>query len=249
MYFLGRRSIRKTIMSVLLLTSSIALTFSVVGFAIIDWMSLRNTMYNQLRAQAGIIGSNSVAALTFGDAAAAASTLSSLGNETNVIAAVIFTNDGQPFAQYQRNDRPIPMVLPYEKYGDIGGALFVSVPITLDNKPLRTIPLVSELSYWNYRQFMLGVAVLGMFLLSLMVVYFLSRRLQRVVTEPILKLAHTAQRITESEDYSLRAEKLSKDEIGGPVDDFNAMLIQIHLTAHKLQQSRYSSRALVYVTT
>lgn len=238
MYFLGRRSIRKTIMSVLLLTSSIALTFSVAGFAIIDWMSLRNTMYNQLRAQAGIIGSNSVAAITFGDAAAAASTLSSLESEANIIAAVIFTNDGQPFAQYQRHDRPIPRVLPYEKYGDIGGDFFVSVPITFDNKPLGTILLVSELSYWNYRQFMLGVTVLGMFLLSLMVVYFLSRRLQRVVTEPILKLAHTAQRITESEDYSLRAEKLSKDEIGGLVDDFNEMLMQIQLRDRKLQHSR-----------
>src|SRR5690606_37191260 len=151
---------------------------------------------------------------------------------------VIFTNDGQPFAQYKRHDRPIPRVLPYEKYGDIGGDFFVSVPIIFDNKPLGTILLVSELSYWNYRQFMLGVTVLGMFLLSLMVVYFLSRRLQRVVTEPILKLAHTAQRITESEDYSLRAEKLSKDEIGGLVDDFNQMLMQIQLRDRKLQHSR-----------
>src|SRR5690606_33170047 len=125
MYFLGRRSIRKTIMSVLLLTSSIALTFSVVGFAIIDWMSLRNTMYNQLPAPAGIIGSYSIAATSFGDADAAASTLSSLGNETNLIATVIFNNAGQPFAPYQRNDRPIPMVLPYQRYGDIGGDCFV----------------------------------------------------------------------------------------------------------------------------
>ena len=62
--------------------------------------------------------------------------------------------------------------------------------------------------------------------------------LQKAVTEPIFDLAKTATSIARDRDFSLRADKISDDEIGQMVDAFNAMLAAIQqrdleLLSHK----------------
>jgi C4-dicarboxylate-specific signal transduction histidine kinase len=56
-----------------------------------------------------------------------------------------------------------------------------------------------------------------------------------VVTAPILRLAATAQKIAEDNDYSVRADKAGTDEVGTLTDAFNQMLAQIHAQDSALQ--------------
>jgi signal transduction histidine kinase len=52
--------------------------------------------------------------------------------------------------------------------------------------------------------------------------------MQRVIAEPILKLAQLASTVTREKDYSIRAETSgSEDEVGRLVTDFNKMLARI----------------------
>src|SRR5690606_12706079 len=235
---LARSSIRKTLILVLLLTSSIALTLATLGFAVNDWFALRASAHDRLRAQAGIVASNSVAALTFGDRIAAGNTLESLQSQGEIIAAVLFAADGRVFAQYQRENERVPLVLPERSQGELGEHLFVIHPLVLEGETIGNILVVSELGFWQQRQRYHLRTALALFLLSLLVVYVISTKLQRIVSLPIIKLAKVARRVTESQDYSLRAEKLSRDEIGRLVDDFNEMLHQIQLRDRQLQGSR-----------
>jgi PAS domain S-box-containing protein len=62
---------------------------------------------------------------------------------------------------------------------------------------------------------------------SLAVAYLLSYRLQRVISEPIRELAETASSVSAHENYSIRANKRSQDEIGILFDQFNGMLDRI----------------------
>ncbi|MGI1679028.1 MAG: EAL domain-containing protein [Cellvibrionaceae bacterium] len=220
-------SIRKTLVLVLLLTSSSTLVLTTLGFGVNDWLTLRSGVIDRLSSQASIIGHNVVAAITFGDIDSAHVTLSSLKNENDIVGAVLFTNDGVPFTSYHRNGREISMTLPESKSGTINGDLFVLLPIKLEESTIGSILIVSELNYWRHRPLTHLATLFGLFLLSLLLAVLLSSRLQRIVTDPILKLAETARRITESKNYELRAEKLTRDEIGYLVDDFNGMLQQI----------------------
>src|SRR2546422_153664 len=68
-----------------------------------------------------------------------------------------------------------------------------------------------------------GAIVLGASLIA----FLFSSRLQRVISEPILSLAHTARIVSEQKNYSVRAEKRTGDEIGFLIDRFNEMLAQI----------------------
>ena len=55
----------------------------------------------------------------------------------------------------------------------------------------------------------------------------LGLRLLRMVSEPVTALVETARRISTSQDYSIRAERVANEEIGVLVDAFNEMLEQI----------------------
>src|SRR5439155_15985241 len=55
---------------------------------------------------------------------------------------------------------------------------------------------------------------------------------------PILKLAGTAHTIADQNDYSVRAEKVYGDEVGGLTDAFNQMLAQIQSQDSALQNAQ-----------
>ena len=223
----GGYSIRKKLMLVLLLTSGSALLISAIGFVVSDWYSLQTSTIERLRAEAGIIGNNSVAAITFDDPDSAQGTLSTLEAEVAIVSAALFLKDGSLFASYKRDGGSLPLEHPDKESGSINGNLFVVAPVKLEGEAIGSILLVSDLSYWKQRQLLHLIIGLGVLLASFIVALIISSRLQRVVSVPIVKLAETARRVTEQNDYSLRAKKLSKDEIGSLVDDFNSMLQQI----------------------
>lgn len=245
----GKPSIRKKLMRLLLLTSSYALLLSVFGFAVNDLLSLRHAMFDRLRTQADIIGFNTAAALTFSDPEAALDTLSSLKNDADIVGAALFSYQGRLFAHYQRETENVPPQVPEQDSGIVNGNLFVVSPIVFGGERIGSIMLISDLRSWKHRQLRELAIGAGVFSLSLFVAMLLSSRLQRLVSEPILKLAGAARRVSESQDYSLRAEKLSSDEIGALVDDFNGMLRQIQLRDIELQKARNELEEKVRVRT
>jgi light-regulated signal transduction histidine kinase (bacteriophytochrome)/HAMP domain-containing protein len=72
----------------------------------------------------------------------------------------------------------------------------------------------------------IGIIIVVLFLSSL-VAFFVSSRLQTVISKPILSLAKVAKAVSEEKDYSTRAIKHSNDEVGLLIDAFNEMLGQI----------------------
>lgn len=233
-------SIRKKLMLVLLVTNFSVLFLATTGFVVSDWYSSKAENYEQLRSQAGIVGSNSLAALMFNDVKSATRTLTTLDGEANIIAAVLYDAENTYFTSFQRNDYKPPYLPPKQGQGLLNGAQYVILPILLDEEPIGSILLVSEQANWRERQYQRLLVVFGLFFIALLVVVLMSSRLQNGVTKPIIKLANTAQRITQTKDFSLRAQKLSKDEIGSLVDDFNEMLNQIQSRDSELLEARQS---------
>ncbi len=238
MRLLGSQSIRKTFQLVMLITSSTALALTTLGFAVNDWMTSRQQMIERMRSQAAIIGNNSVAALTFDDPESAVITLDSLHGETEIVAAWLLSRDRKVFASYQRGGNVVAFDLPENPSGSMAGRLYVQMPVELDGERIGTIALLSDHTKWRQQQWFRIVIVLTLFVISMLVAAAVSSRLQRIVTDPLLKLAQTARRITQNRDYSLRAEKLSRDEIGRLADDFNEMLNQIQLRDSELQRAQ-----------
>src|ERR1700688_532881 len=80
-------SIKRKLILMTMLTSSIALLLSSVSFLIYDLISFRNLLTHDLATQAQIIGYNSAAAMAFKDEPAATATLSALTAKSDIVSA------------------------------------------------------------------------------------------------------------------------------------------------------------------
>src|SRR5262249_26352772 len=153
----------------------------------------------------------------------------------------IYDRHGDVFAAYQRPGSagtftPPPVGLTGHQFRD--DALVLFRPIARKGDSIGTLFIESDLQalsarLWEY--FSIAIAVLC---LAGLVSFVLSRRLQRVISDPILQLVQTMQIVAREGAYLTRAEKQSNDELGLLVDGFNHMLAQIEQREHELQASR-----------
>src|ERR1017187_10491945 len=87
---------------IIMLTVVAALALACVAILTYDRMTFRSSMQRDLAILAEMVGSNSTAAITFGDQKAAADLLAGLKANSHIMGACIYSTDGKPFATYRR---------------------------------------------------------------------------------------------------------------------------------------------------
>lgn len=233
------------------LTSGVALLVATVVFAANDVSIFRSAKVEQLRTIADVIGSNAIAALTFDDRVAAAELLSSLGRQPAIEFACVYNAQGEVFATYNHGApasfKPPPSRGESHRFAE-GGHLDVFAPILLEGDKLGTIYLRASMEDLRNQLIDYVRIVAAVLIVALGASWLLSGRLQRVISEPIMELARTAQRISTEGDYSIRVRKVASEELGTLYDAFNRMLEQIHrgkrqlLEAHDQLEVRVEDR-------
>ncbi|MDX2032501.1 MAG: response regulator [Blastocatellia bacterium] len=234
-------SIKRKLTLINMLICSIALLLACAAFMGYDAISSRWAMARDLRTQAEMIESNSMAALTFDDQKSAQELLAALRVKPQIVSAWIYRSDGEPFARYLRADQPAATPAPApqpdgSRFGDDRLMLFHR--IVLDGEVVGIVYLESDMRELRSR-FIRYASVLAVILLaSLTVAFLLSSRLQSLISAPILHLAETAKQVSVEKNYALRANKHGEDELGLLVDDFNVMLSEIQGRDQELRQHR-----------
>jgi len=194
-----------------------------------DQIAARGDMRSDLEVLAEIVGSNSTAAVTFGDRRAAEELLSGLKAKKHIVMAVIYSEGGKPFVSYRRdaNSRaPLP-VLRHSGSQFEGARLIVYRDIQLANQIAGVICLESDLGELQERLVRLAWTVFLILLISSALAMALSSKLQRAVSEPIAHLAEVAMTVSGEKNYTARAVKESDDDLGQLIDSFNGMLAEI----------------------
>src|ERR1035441_2674304 len=102
MFPFRRLSIKRKLQVTTLGGIAVALVLSCLAFASYDLIVCRNSLLRDLETLAEIVGSNSTAALSFGDQNAAGELLSALRAKPRIRKALIYSADGKPFARYVR---------------------------------------------------------------------------------------------------------------------------------------------------
>lgn len=72
---------------------------------------------------------------------------------------------------------------------------------------------------------------------SLLITYLLALFLEKNLSAPVINLTNTVQKVSEKQDYSLRATKMTNDEIGFLADSFNNMLSEMQENYSNLKQT------------
>ena len=231
-------SIKRKLLLVTMATTTAALVVACTVFAVFDYITLRSTLAQELATMADIVGGNSTAALSFDDPDSAREVLSRLQTQTSIRTAVVYDARGNTFASFEAAGWPS-----VQCQGVVGSqytrdGLIVASPIRLAGERIGTICIQADTGALESRLRAYIAIAGGVLLASLFIAFLLSTRLQRMISGPILRLAETTRTVSTDRNYALRAEKVSDDELGHLIDDFNGMLAQIEEQDGRLRQHR-----------
>ena len=222
-------SIKRKIITVTMLTSTVVLAVAIGSFIAYDLISFHESMTRNLVAIAQLTAENSTAAVAFGNEKDSADTLATLRLEHQIVAAALYNHRGKLFVTYPTNlpAASFPTTPDVNGYRFKNGHLFLFQNVTRDNNLLGHLYLESDMRYFYQRVKIYSAIAALIMVASLTVALLLANSLQKRISDPIIALAETARVVSERRDYSVRAPKLSPDELGVLTDAFNEMLTRI----------------------
>ena len=231
--------IRKKLRRVIILIWSLVLIVTCLGFFGYELYVFRISTKDKLSIIGGMIAANSTAALAFNNEDDAKEILSALTSEPHIAAAALYDKNGQVFAKYEASTNSgtvYPKKPGVRDYRFVKGYFEGSQPVMLQDDLLGYIYLKYDIKRLYYRISVYAVVVVLVSALSWLLAVLLSKNLQRNISAPVLVLAKTAKDVSESRDYSVRAEKFGNDEIGTLTDAFNQMLSEAELFHRHLEE-------------
>ena len=241
-------SIQRKLTFVILVTSILGLSLACMAFEIYERASYRDAMTSELLALADTLGANSTASLAFNDHQSALDILGALRAERHIVAGCLYDKHGKLFAEYQRaagGPDCRTSALPEEgaRFQMESATLYRN--ISLGGEPAGAIAIISDLDalHAKIRQYTKISAVV--IFVSVLATFFVSSRLIRLITQPILQLAGIAGRVSKQQDYALRAVSSGNDEVGMLISSFNEMLERIQERDFALQSAKDQLEARV----
>lgn len=248
MRFLPDVSIKRKQMIIIMLTSSAAVLLACVAFVIYEWHTFRDEMRRNLIGMADRIGERTVALPNFEDKTAATGVLKTvLVKEPDIVVACLYRKDGKLIASYRRAEEigyfNVPAFPQRSGFDLTQEALTLVRPLAVNGVEFGVIYLESDLRAMRERVLRYAGIMFSVWLVSSVLAFILSSRLQRFISEPIIHLAGVAKIVSQKKNYAVRAEKYGeggeqKDELNLLIDGFNEMLAQIQQRDGELQKAR-----------
>ncbi len=238
-----KTSIQTKIVTIILLTSGMVLLLTFAAYFLYEYYSFKRTTVYQLSLMSRMLGANSTDALLTSNREDATHILSSLAVESHIMAGGIYDSANRLFATYYHgaSESQLPETLSHSPGFDVEGSLVAGAqPVMYQGRQIGSVYLVSDMKA-VFDRFLLYTNIAGLiFILAILVAYFVSKRLQRNLTNPILELAETAKLISANRNYSIRAVKHDYDEVGVLTDAFNQMLVRIELQNQEIVEFTHS---------
>jgi len=233
-------SIKRKVMAVILLASVVVSLLTVIAFVVCDVVTFKQTLVRNVLSQGRLIAENSAGALAFSDQADAENALASLRSEPHLVAAALYDKQGHLFAKFPANapDSSFPPKPEKWAYQFQNHSLCIFQPVVRSGATLGTVFLQSNLQGLTERLRRYAEISFIILVLALLVAVILSNMLQRRISTPIVALAKIARAISEQQDYTIRASRVSNDELGLLTDSFNTMLERIYKTEIEMRQAR-----------
>jgi PAS domain S-box-containing protein len=231
--------IRQKLAIIITVTVTAALLIAGLGIVGADSILFRGYLRRDLSALARIIADNSTAALAFNDPKSASETLAALRAKSHVVGACIYRlPDRTVLASYSRQGAfACPPVNTEQAFRFNSDHLTAFEPVLLSGRRIGALVLVYDLGEIYDRILLYGSTVLGVLLASSALALLLSSRLRAVIATPISQLVRATTSVSQTGDYSIRAQRFSNDELGVLVDRFNEMLAGIQSRDNDLKKA------------
>ena len=245
--------IKYKLMGITLAISIVTVVLVCVAFTVFDRNTFKENYKNNLSTLAKIIGQNSTAVLEFDDADTAKDMLETLEANTNIVVAALydaatmgesakaapelFQEYISPAAMADGIEAPRRVGEVRQEYTDNMHLVIVQDIQGSDGAVLGNILIKAHTKEIGKRFANILVRSAIILLISAVVALLIAAFFQGVISRPILHLVEIMRGVTENEDFSLRAEKDSEDELGQLVEGFNSMVSHTDNIIQKIQDA------------
>jgi two-component system, sensor histidine kinase len=248
--------IERKLRNVILVPAMAVLAVAMIAHIALNLLHLRDDLQWSAERIARVTGVSTIEALRLGDDKAALGAMSALRDEWLVSDAEVIAPNGQTLATYRRGSNEArlesaaaqnaaatphsgpPVNVQHPQLYFRARQFHIIATVVRNDQILGfvrfLVPL--EVLYPNWQGYLL--MTLAASTAAVLTAYWLAARLQEQISGPIVNLAHTMQRVSSEEDYSLRVERNSQDEVGSLIDGFNQMLGQIRHRDSRLEKYR-----------
>jgi nitrogen fixation/metabolism regulation signal transduction histidine kinase len=239
--FLNHVPIRRKLTILIMVISSTALLLACAAILLHERHAFRQAMARDLEIIADTFDDNVASGLAFNDPESIEQTLKTLKANPTILAACVYDENKQRVAQYLRADLNGSFLF---DEGEPTGQHFrddrldTYQDITLDGEVIGSVYIAADLTAITYRLQRSATIIYIVIFGALLLAFFLSTSLQKIISGPITHLAGVASTVATEKDYSVRAVKQSEDELGSLIDAFNEMLSQIQQQDSALQMAR-----------
>ena len=240
MFSLRNASLQAKQTIVVMVTCTVALLLACISFALYEVLSFQTELKRNTATIAEILANNTIGPLQFDDKTSAAEILAAVRAEPNIVMAILYDQHGSEFSRYVRENAQPDVPRPDKRrdgFQMTGDYLVLFWPVTHKGERLGTVYLKCALHVVTTRLKQYSAIGALVLLVASLVALLLSNRLQRVVSEPILKLARTARAVATEKNYAMRVEAQSQDELGQLINGFNEMLTEIQNRDAALQKA------------
>jgi two-component system sensor histidine kinase/response regulator len=248
--------IERKLRTVILVPAMAVFAVAIIAHIALNLLHLRDDLQWSAERIARVTGVSTIEALRLGDDKAALSAMSGLRDEWLVSDAEVIAPNGQTLATYRRGSNEArlesaaaqnaaatphsgpPVDVQHPQLYFRARQFHIIATVVRNDQILGfvrfLVPL--EVLYPNWQGYLL--MTLAASAAAVLTAYWLAARLQEQISGPIVNLAQTMQRVSSEEDYSLRVERNSQDEVGSLIDGFNQMLGQIRHRDSRLEKYR-----------
>ena len=237
---------------------AVAVSFVAVCIVISSFVLGLFALIDTSRVQARVLADTTAAALIFQDAKSAGDMLLSLRNSPDIIDAQLYDKAGLPFAAYRREGggtgKDGRSFAASQRSGGVKGADIVEPPPDMAITPVAALkdvvvrpehirlsqPVLSQPQALGHLTLTVGLGslyrqtawqlltTLTAAVLAMAASGILLRRLNASVLKPLIGLNALMERVSDNDDYSVRAKPSNIKELNALANGFNGMLEQIH---------------------
>ena len=211
-------------------TVCLALTTTGVFLFVYNMGAIRDDTVERQQSQARMLSHHCVAVLADKDVEGASVLLDSFSMLPSVERAVLYDSDGVEFARYPNRGLEDASRLQLKEsttYTSDGRLEIQRSVFDHSGEQIGTLFIRSGMGVY-YARFRDHIAIMLTILVgSLLLSVLLAERLQRGILHPIQLLADASHRIRDGQDYSIRVEHQSDDELGQLCQTFNGMVEEI----------------------
>lgn len=238
MMFSNKFKIKHKLTLIILLSVTVSVSLSLIVFITGQWGQMKIDTKNEMISHVKMVAHNTKAAILFDDTEDAAEVLGSIFIDRNdgIMFAAIFKPDKSLFVSKLDEETPSMPKFEIHQQGYVRDGLIIKTfePIMDDNDVIGIVCLVASLEN-QLSAFYTRAGRAAIFCIIIMILsYFISARLQTIITQPVSDLLKLTRTVSQTSDYSLRGKKKTNDEVGDLVIAFNDMLTKIQLRDKEL---------------